>query len=253
MKWRIQVAMALIWPGVPVSDWATMLPAVSKTPQARSCDSRTTVEKAVRISAACCSLVTDSSRLHNTSRAIGSIVISQPHTEISGVVDFDAGAGADDGGRLAFFDDGRTPEARAGYEHVAIVDRHGSVLFPFGEVHPAVALQGLGRLHLGCGAQLDVRLRTRAQQPPANAFQRYVRARATEQRPVHLLKPARDGRHAVWPQDSVRQVDADFVALARVAHIGLASDPPILGGDPRTGQNSVALGGHVGQQRVHVI
>src|SRR5216683_2069056 len=75
MKWRIQVAMALMWPGVPVSDWATMLPAVSKTPQARSCDSRTTVEKAVRISAAFCSLVTDSSRLHNPSRAIGSMVI----------------------------------------------------------------------------------------------------------------------------------------------------------------------------------
>src|SRR3982074_330915 len=124
MKWRIQVAMALMWPGVPVSDWATMLPAVSKTPQARSCDSRTTVEKAVRISAACCSLVTDSKRLHRTSRAIGSMLISYPHVEVTVFVDLDPRAGADDGGRFAFLDDGGTLQARARSEHVAIVDRH---------------------------------------------------------------------------------------------------------------------------------
>ena len=60
---------------VPVSDWATIVPRVSNTPHARSCDSRTTVENAVRMSAACCSLVTDRSRLHSTSSAIGSIVV----------------------------------------------------------------------------------------------------------------------------------------------------------------------------------
>src|ERR1700682_6396953 len=140
MKWRMHVAIALMCPGVPVSDWATMLPAVSKTPQARSCDSRTTVEKAVRISAACCSLVTDSRRLHNTSSAIGSIVISKPDTQVTGFVDLDPRAGADNGGRLAFFDDGRTLEVRARCEHVAIVDRHGAVLFPFREVHAPLPL-----------------------------------------------------------------------------------------------------------------
>src|SRR5215207_4765542 len=54
--------MALIWPGVPVSDWAIMRPRASNTPQARSCVSRTTVLKAVRISATCCSLTTAISR-----------------------------------------------------------------------------------------------------------------------------------------------------------------------------------------------
>src|SRR5262245_57156295 len=65
--------MGLMWPGVPVSDWAIIWPRVSKTPQARSCDSRTTVLKAVRINAACCSLATERSRFQSTSRVTGSI------------------------------------------------------------------------------------------------------------------------------------------------------------------------------------
>ena len=74
-KWRTPVAIALMWPGVPVSDWATMLPRMSKTPQARSWDSRTMVLNAVRIRAACCSLHTESRRFQSTSRVIGSIVV----------------------------------------------------------------------------------------------------------------------------------------------------------------------------------
>jgi hypothetical protein len=72
-KWRTPVAMALMWPGVPVSDCATMFPRESNTPHARSSDSRTTVENAVRISAACCSFTIDTSRLESTSTRIGSI------------------------------------------------------------------------------------------------------------------------------------------------------------------------------------
>ena len=34
-KWRTPVAMALMWPGVPVTDWAIIQPLVSKTPQAQ--------------------------------------------------------------------------------------------------------------------------------------------------------------------------------------------------------------------------
>ena len=68
MKWRMPVAIVLMWPGVPVSDWAIMFALRSNTPHARSCDSRTTVEKAVRISVTCCSLTTDSSRFQSTSR-----------------------------------------------------------------------------------------------------------------------------------------------------------------------------------------
>src|SRR3954452_15329170 len=119
MKCRMQVAMALMWPGVPVSDWAIMLPAVSNTPQARSCDSRTTVENAVRMSAACCSLVTDSSRLQSTSRAIGSICVGD--VEIAEVIDVNPRAGADDGGRLALFDDGWSGQVHAWAEQVTVV------------------------------------------------------------------------------------------------------------------------------------
>src|SRR6266568_8765783 len=67
--------MALMCPGVPVSDWAIIEPCVSKTPQARSCDSRTTVLKAVRINVTCCSFTTESKRFHSTSRVIGSSVL----------------------------------------------------------------------------------------------------------------------------------------------------------------------------------
>ena len=72
-KCRTPVAIALMWPGVPVSDCATMKPRESKTPHARSSDSRTTVENAVRISAACCSFTIDTSRFASTSTRIVSI------------------------------------------------------------------------------------------------------------------------------------------------------------------------------------
>jgi hypothetical protein len=62
-----------MWPGVPVSDCATIQPRESKTPQARSSDSRTTVLNAVRIRAACCSLTIEVSRFESTSTRTGSI------------------------------------------------------------------------------------------------------------------------------------------------------------------------------------
>ena len=48
-------AIALTWPGVPVTAWASMAPRVSKTPADKSPASRTTVENAVRISVCACS------------------------------------------------------------------------------------------------------------------------------------------------------------------------------------------------------
>ena len=58
----MQVAMALMWPGVPVTAWAIILPRASKTPADRSPASRTIEVKLVRISAAACSLTTETSR-----------------------------------------------------------------------------------------------------------------------------------------------------------------------------------------------
>src|ERR1700757_191599 len=56
--------MELIWPGVPVTACASMRPRASNTPAARSPDSRTMVEKAVRCSAWACSSTTAIRRFH---------------------------------------------------------------------------------------------------------------------------------------------------------------------------------------------
>ena len=59
-------AIALTWPGVPVTAWASIAPLVSKTPAERSPASRTTVEKAVRISVCACSSTIASKRFHTS-------------------------------------------------------------------------------------------------------------------------------------------------------------------------------------------
>ena len=71
-KWRTPVAIALMWPGVPLRDWRIMFPALSNTPQARSSDSRTIVLKAVVTSVACCSSRIDSRRLEASPTTSGS-------------------------------------------------------------------------------------------------------------------------------------------------------------------------------------
>src|SRR5687767_1643911 len=53
-----------MWPGVPVTAWASMRPRASNTPAARSPDSRTMVLKAVRCSACAGSSTTAIRRLH---------------------------------------------------------------------------------------------------------------------------------------------------------------------------------------------
>src|SRR4051812_15741186 len=129
-------------PGVPVRDCAIIWPRVSKTPQARSCDSRTTVLKAVRISAACCSLATERSRFQRISRVTGSSaccaviplcrvgVVSTDmrlldlHDQIPLGIDRHRRTWANDCSRLTFLDDGRPQEGGSGPQAVAIVDRH---------------------------------------------------------------------------------------------------------------------------------
>ena len=74
-KCFIDVAMALIWPGVPLIDCEIIRPLVSNMPQAKSWLSRTMVLKAVRISASCCSLATDRKRFQITSRVTGSMTL----------------------------------------------------------------------------------------------------------------------------------------------------------------------------------
>src|ERR1700676_4102328 len=56
--------MELMCPGVPVTACASMRPSASNTPAARSPDSRTMVEKAVRCRVCACSSTTAIRRLH---------------------------------------------------------------------------------------------------------------------------------------------------------------------------------------------
>src|SRR5690606_24496289 len=58
--------MALTWPGVPVTAWASMRPCSSNAPADRSPASRTLVLKAVRISVKACSSTTEINRFHIT-------------------------------------------------------------------------------------------------------------------------------------------------------------------------------------------
>ena len=56
--------MEFTWPGVPVTACASMRPPRSNTPAERSPDSRTVVEKAVRIMVCACSSTTAIRRFH---------------------------------------------------------------------------------------------------------------------------------------------------------------------------------------------
>src|SRR5713226_1592549 len=108
-KCFIEVAMALICPGVPLVDWAIIRPLVSNSPQARSWLSRTMVLKAVRMSASCCSLATDINRFQITSRATESIAldsISKLHDHIKPCIDQSAPPRPHDQRRFTFLDNG---------------------------------------------------------------------------------------------------------------------------------------------------
>src|SRR5215211_5278602 len=84
-KWYMLVAIALTWPGVPVTAWATMRPRRSKRPAERSPASRTTLVKEVRIRARACSSTTETSRFQRTSSRIGSsFPCAMPTTSRSG-------------------------------------------------------------------------------------------------------------------------------------------------------------------------
>ncbi len=58
--------MELMWPGVPVTAWASIRPFRSNTPAETSPASRVEVEKAVRTSVCACSSTTESRRFHMT-------------------------------------------------------------------------------------------------------------------------------------------------------------------------------------------
>src|SRR5262245_35281290 len=124
--------MALIWPGVPVSDWAIIDPRVSKIPHARSWVSRTTVLNAVRIRVTCCSLATDNRRFQRISSAMVSSAMS--HHELAPVIDPALGARTDHDGRLPFFDNRGSVEGVTGTQSITVIDRDLDEAVGLGEV-----------------------------------------------------------------------------------------------------------------------
>src|SRR5258705_13126952 len=133
-----------MWPGVPLIDCAIIRPLVSNTPQAKSWLSRTIVLKAVRMSASCCSLATESSRFQITSSATGSIpllAIGELHDDVQVLVHPAAPARADDQRRFALLQDRRPAEGRARRERVAVVHRRLDVAAALGEIGAPLALQ----------------------------------------------------------------------------------------------------------------
>src|SRR5690242_5257643 len=136
-KCFIDVAMALMWPGVPLNDCAIIRPRVSKRPHARSWLSRTIVLKAVRIRASCCSLATDMKRLQMTSNVTGSMTLFfmiELHNNIQPLVDPGSCASADDQRGFTFFDNRRPGEFRPRIQRIAVIDGCLDVLAAFGKV-----------------------------------------------------------------------------------------------------------------------
>src|SRR5919108_117044 len=72
-KCRTARAMVLIWPGVPVTACASILPSGSKIPAERSPALRTTVVKEAFMRAVACSLTMEIKRFQKTSSKMGSI------------------------------------------------------------------------------------------------------------------------------------------------------------------------------------
>src|SRR5579885_918037 len=195
------VAMALMWPGVPVMDCASMRPCVSKTPQARSCDSRTMVLKAVRMRAICCSLTTASSRFQSTSRVTGSsarvsTAMLPPHHHIPQWVHFGPGAGADDEGRFLLLDDRRALERRAGAEAIPVIHGRVDEAPALGEVGGTAPFQGppAVRLRPGCQPQPEEGLRPAHLHAPVERLQPHPGAGAAVEALIGLL----EARAELW-------------------------------------------------------
>src|SRR5262249_7202142 len=127
-KWTMPVAIELMWPGVPVTAWATIRPRRSKTPAERSPDSRTMEVNDERMSAAACSLTVAMSRVHRMSSVACSMSAAPLREHVRSVVDSDPGGRAHDDRRFALLDARRPLEGGARAERVAIVD--GDVRVP---------------------------------------------------------------------------------------------------------------------------
>src|SRR3989338_2783594 len=268
-KWRIEVAMALMWPGVPLTDWAIILPLVSNIPQARSWLSRTIVLKAVRISASCCSVATERRRFQMTSRVTASsacpepdrraLLIGELHDDVEPVVDPAAPAGADDQSGFALFDNGRPGKRKTRSQGVAVIHRRLHIASVLGKIGRARAFRGepQGRTFpalaaRGGGGQMKIHLRLGAagDHAPVDHLDRDIRTVTAVERPVDFLKGRVDPRQMPLAQNAVRQRDGNLVALADIAHIGAALVGNSRGRKTGTLQHGPPLSGHLAEETI---
>jgi len=130
--------------GMLMEDWARELPWASKRTQAKSLDSRSTVEKEARLRAAAASSTMEIRRLHKTSRVMASkeFFISglQFHDEIAVAVYIKRSTGTNDSGRFPLLYDGWTMVAFAAGKAVSIIHRYLSALPILSKINKPLAL-----------------------------------------------------------------------------------------------------------------
>src|SRR6266849_8896722 len=186
-------AIELMWPGVPVTAWATISPRRSKTPAERSPASRTIDVNEVRWSASACSLTTPMSRFQQTSSVTGSKFMARLTPRASRLdhqretrVDAATSARADDRGRLALLDDGRSRELRAGRERVPVVDRRVHVRLGLGEPRAPRALQRAAYAAAGWCRRLHRHPRRRARRgdAPVQRLERHALGQTVIERAI---------------------------------------------------------------------
>src|SRR5215475_6651741 len=222
-KCFIEVAIALMCPGVPLMDCAIIRPLVSKIPQARSWLSRTIVLNAVRISASCCSLATDRRRFQTTSKVTGSIAlpsIAKLHYNIKIFVHSGATARTHDQGRLAFLDNCRPSKFHPRFESVSIVHRSldESRLGKIGAARPLSSIPFVGsipgqlQIHFGSGSARH--------HAPVDDLQCHIGALASVEATISFFELRGDLWHMLVTQDSAWKSHRNFMTLANIAHIG---------------------------------
>src|SRR6266545_1035037 len=222
-KCFIEVAMALIWPGVPLSDWAIILPLVSNIPHARSWLSRTIVLKAVRMSASCCSLATERKRFQITSRATGSIVLvsmGQLHDHIESFIHPRPSAHANDQSRLPFFDDRRAVKVHPRRQRISVVENGIDVPPVFGEIGRARTLAFFGMMRrLARQLEIHCRWRSACHHTPVDYLQGHIGSFSSVQGSIRLFERRGNWRQMLRTQSAVGQGDGNFMTLTNIAHI----------------------------------
>src|ERR1700730_6567997 len=197
----MEVAIALMWPGVPVTDCAIIRPCLSNTPQASSWLSRTIVLKAVLVRTFCCSLATERSRFQMSSSFTESSNVScirELHDHIEVLVHTGLSSAPDHQSRLAFLDNRRTTETSARGQCVAIKNRSFHIVPTLREIGRTRALDRpiLARIW-DSFVKVHLWRRSADNHTPVNHLERYVRTSARIQRLVNILEAShqlRDSR-----------------------------------------------------------